>query len=134
MTADWSLRTTTMVVMGRERELAGQRGEEGPALLLGVDMSGELRIEFLEVSRLSRGVLDEDARERPDIAGEALLGRGKRLRRERRTRLPRLRLRRFRGGRLRAAGGRRGLDLRGLFHEGGLVLRGGDGLLEAADE
>src|SRR5258706_7145276 len=134
MTADWSLRTTTMVVMGRERELAGQRGEEGPALLLGVDMSGELRIEFLEVPRLSRGVLDEDARERPDVAGEALLGRGKRLRRERRARLPRLRLRRFRGGRLRAAGAPRGLDPRDLLHEGGLLLGVGDVLRERAEE
>src|SRR5258706_1936927 len=126
MTADWSLRTTTMVVMGKERELAGQRGEEGPALLLGIDMSGELLIEFLEVARLSRGLLDEDARERPDIAGEALLGRGKRLRREHRTRLRRLRLRRLRGGRLRAARARRGLDLRDLLHEGGLLLGVGD--------
>src|SRR5258706_16346534 len=94
MTAVSPLRTTTMVVTSCCSwffRLAREGIEEGAALVFLVDMSRELLVEFPDIARLAGGLLDEDARERPHIARQALLGRGQHLRRE-------LRLRRDRHG------------------------------------
>src|SRR5260221_11976962 len=90
MTAVSPLRTTTMVVTSCCSwffRLAREGIEEGAALVFLVDMSRELLVEFPDIARLAGGLLDEDARERPHAARQALLGRGQRPRRK--LRLPR---------------------------------------------